>query len=341
MTSSTPSILITGGAGFIGSHTAWLLAEYFHLVLVDDFSAHADTPRPPQAELIQGDISNPVLLDNIFTKYPVKAVIHLAASISAPESVQLPVRYYQNNFCSTLALLQACIQHRIPNLLFASSSAVYPPNTPQPIKEASITQTPPNPYGHSKLMAEYLLQDAYNAGGPNFIILRYFNVAGADPQGRSGNCNPKPIHIIQLACRTSLKLQPYLHLYGTNFPTPDNSAIRDYVHVSDIAQANLLALDLLLSNKLKPHTPRILNCGSGQGLSVKEIIQTTENITKKSLPVQEAQPRPGDVACIIADISRIQQVLNWKPSLSKLSLMIEHTIHWEKQLLSKQKPARN
>ncbi len=329
---NTPSILITGGAGYIGSHTAWLLSEEFNLVLLDNLSSGANTPTPPQAEFVKGDVDNEPTLEGIFTKHSIQAVIHLAASLVAPESVQKPLLYYQNNFCSTLTLLQSCLKHRVPNLLFASTSAVYTSHIQLPAKEENTSHKPPNPYGHSKLMVENMLQDAYIAGGLNFIALRYFNVSGADPKGRTGNCNSKNFTLMKLISQIALGKKEYLPLCNTGSETPDGSAIRDYVHVWDVAKANQLAIKMLLNNQIKPDTPRIFNCGSGQGSSVKEIVRATEKITKKPLPTKEAPLRKGDIPSVIADISLIKDVLGWQPSLSTLPLMVEHTLNWEQKL---------
>jgi UDP-glucose 4-epimerase len=320
------TILVTGGAGYIGSHTVKLLSEAKQKVVVYDNLSTGSTDALLYGEkLIVADLADQDALRAAFIENHVKAVIHFAASTIVPESVQNPLKYYNNNTVNTLNLIQACIEHKVKNFVFSSTAAVYGLAESTVINE----QTPPapiSPYGWSKLMSEQMLQDAAHAYNLNYIILRYFNVAGADPQGRIGQRNPQASHLIKICCQAALGLRPHAEIYGTDYPTPDGTGIRDYIHVEDLAQAHLDALHHLEQDG----SSLLLNVGYGKGSSVREVINTTKTVTGNDFRVIESARRPADIAHSVADATLIKQKLNWQPKYNDLEKIIMDTWRWEK-----------
>ncbi len=326
---SSAKVLITGGAGYIGSHLVHALQEASHtaLVVLDNLETGFAEAVPSSIRLVKGDIKDSTLLNSLMANEAFETVIHLAASTFIPESLQNPGKYYENNTFGTLNLLQACAKHRIKNFIFSSTAAVYAPASNQKLHEASPT-LPQNPYGHSKLMAEQMIQDFAKAHDLRYIILRYFNVAGASPSGLLGQRNAKANHLIKTAVRTACGLLPNTPIFGNDYPTFDGTCIRDFIHVSDLAQAHVQALHYLQQGG----DSLTLNCGYGHGYSVKEVIATLEKILGKTLPVTLEGRREGDLAEVIADARAIQHILPWRPQFNALTTIVESALNWEQKL---------
>ena len=262
------SILVTGGAGYVGSHIALSLIDRGDkVVILDNLSASAHSSLPQGASFIEGNVGDAGLMKRVLREEHIRAVIHCAGSIVAPESVEKPLLYYANNTLASRALIEACVAEGVKNFIFSSTALVYGPPLLTAMPETTPTQ-PTNPYGRSKLMTEWMLEDTARAHGLHSISLRYFNVAGADPKGRAGQSSPRATHLIKRACQVALKRAPFIEIFGTDFPTPDGTGVRDYIHVADLAAAHLLTLDYLLAGG-KPLT---LNCGYGRGWSVREVL---------------------------------------------------------------------
>jgi len=319
-------ILITGGAGYIGSHVVQQLGEAgYELVIYDNCSTGAPN-AVSHGELIVGDLSDIDRLYQIFSKHRFKAVLHFAASLSVPESVAQPLDYYTNNTRNTLNLLRCCSVMEVDQLIFSSTAAVYGEPKQNPVPETAET-LPINPYGRSKLMSEWLLED-YGAISPfRYVILRYFNVAGADPRGRLGPPSENSTQLIRAACDTALRRRLNMFMFGSDFPTPDGTAIRDFIHVEDLASAHVSALRYLEEGG----DSQILNCGYGQGYSVQQVVDRVKTISGIDFPVIEADRRAGDPASVVACVDRIQSVLDWKPQYNDLDEIVRSTLNWEKQ----------
>lgn len=327
-------ILITGGAGYIGSHIVKALVEAKHpnVVVIDNLSTGFADSLPENVKLVAGDILDPSLLNHTIVNENIDTVIHLAAKTVIPESIAHPQVYYENNTVGTLNLLNACIKHKVSHFIYSSTAAVYGNTSLEKISEDHPTM-PTNPYGHSKLMSEQILKDIAKQYPLKYTILRYFNVAGAAIDGSIGQRTPKATHLIKVAAQTACKEQPTLFIFGDNYPTPDGTCIRDFIHVSDLAQAHLDALSYLQ----KGGESCILNCGYGHGFSVKEVVKAIEQITKQPLPISIAKAREGDLPCVIADNNKIKQRLHWKPQFDDISLIVKTALQWEKKLLEKNK----
>ena len=323
-------VLVTGGAGYIGSHTVLALCEAGYDVVVYDnlSSGHAEAVLPP-ARLVTGDLEDTQKLANLMQEENFHAVLHFAAYIVVPESVQKPLKYYLNNTANTTKLIQACVENNISYFVFSSTAAVYGIPDYVPVNEDFPLQ-PINPYGRSKLMSEWVLQDASKAY-PHLrhIALRYFNVAGADPQGRIGQSTPNATHLIKVACQTVLGQRKQLEIFGTDYPTADGSGIRDYIHVSDLADIHVLALKQLEHG----HPSATYNCGYGHGYSVKEIIDSVRRVSQTEFQVREAERRAGDPAELIADPARLNATLQWKPRYDDIDLIVQTALQWESKLV--------
>lgn len=321
-------ILVTGGAGFIGSHMVKLLRDRGYDVLVIDnlSTGHKDTLSG--VNLIEGSIGDPTLLDRVFSEYPVHSVIHFASSISVGESFDNPDLYYSNNVGATLSLLRAMIQHGVSRLVFSSSAAVYgqPRNRlfNSSIKEDDEKE-PISPYGRSKWMIEQILSDLHNAHGLRYVSLRYFNAAGADPEGKIGERHEPETHLIPLALQAALGLRDELKIYGDDYPTPDGTCIRDYVHVSDLCEAHLLSLMHLWQGG----TSTSFNLGNEQGHSVKAVIEAAKEITGRPINTRVVSRRTGDPASLVACSDRIKRELGWTPIRSNLRIIIEDAWRFE------------
>lgn len=311
------SILIAGGAGYIGSHTAFLLAQLgYHIIIFDAF-LHNQLFSPSWATVIKGDIENTQMLSDIFTSYKIDAVMHFAANIEVGESVKDPAKFYNNNVAKTLNLLNAMHKHNVNKFIFSSSCAVY--GTPQymPLTE-DHPKNPISPYGKTKLMTELMLEDFCKAYSLSYVALRYFNAAGALPQEGLGEQHIPETHVIPLLLQSAYEGTTF-NVFGTDYPTPDGTAIRDYVHVLDIARAHVLALQYLEAG----NSSDSFNLGTGTGVSVKEMIHAVETVCKKMLPIIWAGRRAGDPAILVANASKAEQKLGWKPQHSSLEAIIQ------------------
>jgi UDP-glucose 4-epimerase len=322
-------ILVTGGAGYIGSHTVKQLGEAGYDIVIYDNLSTGFSKNITHGSLIVGDLKDKDLLYRTFSQHQFEAVLHFAASISVPESLEYPVKYYQNNTLNTLNLLECCHLFKIPKFIFSSTAAVYGQPTKNPIDEQTPTN-PLNPYGSSKLMSEKMIQDIANSSGMRYVILRYFNVAGADPSGNLGQLNPHGSHLIKMACDAVLGRKPFVKIFGIDYPTHDGTGIRDYIHVYDLARAHLDALTYL--NQGNPS--EILNCGYGQGYSVRDVLKVMKKVSGVDFPIIETERREGDPASVIAFSDRIKKVLGWKPEYNDLEIITKSSLEWEKKIAS-------
>lgn len=321
-------ILVTGGAGYIGSHTVLKLIEAGYDVVVYDNLSTGSASAVLSGELIVGNLDDKDLLYQTFAEHKFDAVLHFAASLSVPESISKPLYYYSNNTRNTLYLLQCCEVFGINKFVFSSTAAVYGEPKENPVTELFPTE-PMNPYGRSKLMSEEIIDDYSRISDFRYVILRYFNVAGADTTGRIGSSAKKAEHLIKVACDTALGRRPSMSIFGTDFPTSDGSGIRDYIHVEDLAQAHVDALRYLEEG----NKSEIFNCGYGQGYSVKEVIAKVQEISGVDFPVKEVSRRKGDPACVIACADKIRQLLGWQPKHNNLDTIIRTALNWEQKLI--------
>lgn len=318
-------ILVTGGAGYIGSHTLRLLLKNnYKPIVIDNFSYGHRQALPAKTICYRGDIGNKKLLHKIFKKHAVSAVMHFSAYAYVGESVTDPQKYYNNNLKQTLILLNTMLKFNIKAFVFSSTCATFGEPTTAKITETH-PQKPVNPYGRTKLMVEKILQDYHQAYNLNYMILRYFNAAGADKSGAIGESHRPETHLIPLVLQNILGQQKELKIFGTDYPTKDGTCIRDYIHVNDLAQAHLLALDKMLTEKTSDH----FNLGTQQGCSVKQIIKLCEKISGKKATTKLTGRRPGDPAQLIADSKKAQKILNWQP-LYTIEDIIKTAWHWEK-----------
>jgi UDP-glucose 4-epimerase len=324
------AILITGGAGYIGSHMVLAAIERGEdVVVVDNLSTGIRGLVAEEAHFHLGNVGDQGFMRDLFRRYQINAVIHFAGSIVVPESVADPLAYYENNTVASRNLIEACVQTGVKHFIFSSTAAVYGMPESNPVTEA-VTTVPASPYGRSKLMTEWMLEDASRAHDFHYIALRYFNVAGADPSGRSGQSTPKATHLIKRACQVALGRVPVLDIFGTDFPTKDGTGVRDYIHVTDLVAAHALGLE----NLRRGGPSGVLNCGYGHGFSVREVIETVAKVSGQKLPIREAPPRPGDVAEIVADSSRLQSQLGWRPIYDDLQQIVATAFAWERRLNS-------
>ena len=325
------SILVTGGAGYIGSHMVHELRDAGEQVVVlDDLSAGFDWAIPAGTPLIVGDTGNQSLVKALIVQHGVDAIIHFAASIVVPESVTDPLSYYRNNTANSRALIETAVRCGIKHFIFSSTAAVYGNPAAVPVTEDAPTQ-PASPYGSSKLMTEIMLRDAGHAHGLRYVILRYFNVAGADPLQRTGQSTRGATHLIKVATETALGRRAKMDIYGTDYPTPDGSCIRDYIHVSDLARAHSGALRHLRNGG---HSV-ICNCGYGRGFSVLQVIDTVKRISGADFRTDFASRRVGDPAQIVAGTERIRSLFGWQPQLDDLDTIVRHALAWEQRLMAR------
>ena len=321
------SVLVTGGAGYIGSHTVYALLDRGEdVVVLDDLSTGLRGHVGEKAAFVQGDVADAKLVREVLARHRVDAVIHFAGSIVVPESVQQPLRYYDNNFVASRALVEACVAAGVPRFIFSSTATVFAEDAPQPLSE-DAPKAPISPYARSKLMTEWLLEDVARAHDFRSVVLRYFNVCGADPQGRTGQVSRVPTHLIKRAALVALGRIPVLDVFGTDYPTPDGTGVRDYIHVSDLAAAHLLALDALRAGS--PSTS--YNCGYGRGLSVRQVVAAVEGVIGRKLPAREMPRRPGDPATLVADPSRIRSALGWTPRHDDIGGIVRSALEWERR----------
>ncbi|MBB4658833.1 UDP-glucose 4-epimerase GalE [Parvularcula dongshanensis] len=330
----TDTILITGGAGYIGSHAAWACADRgYKLVVLDDLSTGREASVPDGAELVLGDVADEALVARVLKDHKPRAVMHFAGRIVVPESVADPIKYYRQNTCATLGLLAQLVEAGTEAMLFSSTAAVYEPREDGAPLAEDAPKVPLSPYGQSKLMTEAMMRDVGRAHGLSAAILRYFNVAGADPEGRTGQSTPDATHLIKIASQVAVGQRDKMQLFGDDYPTPDGTCVRDYIHVTDLAEAHVLALEHVLANPGQV----TMNCGYGRGSSVKEVIRAVERCTNEKLNVEIAPRRPGDAPALVADVSRIHDTLDWTPKHDDLEEMARSAMAWERKLAAERR----
>lgn len=326
------AVLVTGGAGYIGSHMVWALLDAGESVVVlDQLSTGFRWAVAPEARFYRGDVGDNALLAQIFAAHDIDAIIHFAGSVVVPDSVADPLSYYENNTSKTRVLISAAIEAGIHSLVFSSTAAVY--GTRQdglPVQETAPL-APESPYGFSKMMSEIMLRDTAAAHDFRYVALRYFNVAGADPLGRTGQSTAGATHLIKVACEAALGKRDKVDVYGTDYPTPDGTGIRDYIHVSDLVDAHLKALEYLRSGGAS----LVANCGYGEGYSVLQVIEAVSAAYGRSFEINRTGRRPGDAASVVADSSLARQKLQWVPRLDSLDVIVQSALDWEEHLKRK------
>jgi UDP-glucose 4-epimerase len=329
--SALVAILVTGGAGYIGSHMVHDLVDAGERVVVlDNLSTGFDWALPKTAHLIVGESGDEALVGSIIAAHRVTAIIHFAASTVVADSLGDPLGYYRNNTANSRALIAAAIRSGVAHFIFSSSAAVYGNPASSSVAE-NAKPDPLSPYGSSKLMTEIMLRDAATAHGLGYIVLRYFNVAGADPKLRTGQSTRNSTHLIKVAAETALGLRRKMDVFGTDYPTPDGTCIRDYIHVSDLVRAHADAL----AHLRRGGASLTLNCGYGHGASVLEVIATVKRVAGVDFRVDLAPRRPGDPARIVADCERIRAQLGWRPRLDDLTTIVAHTLAWQRKLITR------
>ena len=325
---SNGSILVTGGAGYIGSHVVRQLGEAAEKVVVLDNLSRGFRQAVTAGELIVGDVGDSALVSRVLAKHRVDTVMHFAASTIVPESVANPLEYYGNNTCNTRTLLQACLENDVKKFVFSSTAAVYGMLNEDYADEESPTR-PINAYGTSKLVSEWMLRDVAAVSGLRYVALRYFNVAGSDPGGRIGQATPHATLLTKVACEVMVGKRPHVAVFGSDYPTPDGTGMRDYLHVEDLAAAHLNALHHLR----RGGKSLTLNVGYGHGYSVREVLRMVETVGGKPLAIREEGRRPGDPAYLVARADRIRQELGWRPRYDDLEAIVAHSLAWERKLL--------
>ncbi|MFS8181581.1 UDP-glucose 4-epimerase GalE [Pseudovibrio denitrificans] len=322
------TILVTGGCGYIGSHMTWCLHDAKEdFVVIDNLSTGFDWAIPQSAKLYEGEITDLDLLQTIFRNHDITAVIHFAGSIIVPESVSNPLKYYNNNTAASRTLIEACVKNGIKHFIFSSTAAVYGDPEVIPVSE-DAPLTPLSPYGTSKLMTELMLRDTAAAHDFKYTALRYFNVAGADPEGRTGQSTKNATHLIKVACEAALGKRTHLGIFGDDFDTPDGTGVRDYIHVSDLASAHYLALKRLRDGG----DSIVMNAGYGDGYSVLQVIDAVKAVSDINFEVKQEPRRAGDSPKVVADNSRIMSNLDWEPQFDDLPTIVKHALDWEKKL---------
>jgi UDP-glucose 4-epimerase len=324
-------VLVTGGAGYIGSHVVkQLLAAGERIVVLDNLST-GFAEAVLGGTLIQGDTGDKQLVTRILHDHQIDSVMHFAAHTIVPESVENPLKYYGNNTCNSRTLLECCQQAGVRHFIFSSTAAVYGiPESGLASEDSPLR--PINPYGMSKLMTEHMLRDLSVASDLRHVVLRYFNVAGSDPDARIGQSTRNATLLIKVACEVAVGKRDRVRVFGTDYPTPDGTGVRDYIHVEDLADAHIQALDYLR----KGGQSTTLNCGYGHGYSVREVLQTVEKVNGASLPTVEEPRRAGDPPSLVADAGRIKDLLNWHPKYNDLETIVRTSLNWEKKLLADQ-----
>ncbi|PZU11501.1 UDP-glucose 4-epimerase GalE [Sphingomonas sp.] len=322
-------VLVTGGAGYIGSHAVLALLDAgWQVVVLDDLSTGFRWAVPEGVGFVQGDVADMDLVGRALAEHAIGAILHFAGSIVVPESVIDPLKYYRNNTAASRALIEAAVKAGVPHFIFSSTAATYGIPDEVPIREG-MPNRPINPYGTSKLMTEHMLRDVTAAHPMNFCALRYFNVAGADPAGRSGQSTAGATHLIKIAVEAVTGKRAHVGVFGTDYATPDGTGVRDYIHVSDLAEAHVAALEWLIEN---PSESRIMNCGYGRGYSVLEVLDTVDRVTNTPITRKMEARRAGDPDLLVADNSLILETLPWRPKRDDLALIVDHALAWERIL---------
>jgi UDP-glucose 4-epimerase len=325
----TLPVLVTGGAGYIGSHAVLALQDAgWPVAVIDNLTTGFRFAVPDGVAFYQGDIEDSALLARIFAEQGTRAVMHFAGSVVVPESVEDPLEYYHNNTAKSRALIAAAVAAGVPHFIFSSTAATYGIPEVSPVTE-NTPQRPINPYGWSKLMTERMLADTAAAHPLNYCALRYFNVAGADPQGRSGQSTAGATHLIKVAVEAALGKRDSVAVFGTDYATPDGTGVRDYIHVSDLASAHVLALEALIA---EPRRSLTMNCGYGRGFSVLEVLDAVDRVTNRKLERVMAGRRAGDPDSLVSDPSLLKATLPWRPAHDRLDEIVGHALAWERTL---------
>jgi UDP-glucose 4-epimerase len=323
------TVLVTGGAGYIGSHMVHALVEAGEsVVVVDNLSTGFSAFLPEGVPLFIGDAADENLVEGVIAAHEVESIVHFAGSVVVPESMRNPLGYYRNNAMTTRSLLNVAVKCGVNRFIFSSTAAVYGNPDQMPVPEHAPTR-PLSPYGSSKLMAEIMLHDVASAHGMNYAVLRYFNVAGADPQARIGLATVGATHLVKIAVEAATGQRAKIDVFGTDYPTPDGSCIRDFIHVSDLAQVHLAALAYLRVGGMST----TLNCGYGRGYSVLETVEAVRRVSARNFAIQYAPRRAGDIMTMVADTSRIRKLLDWTPKYDDLDTIAAHALAWEEKLL--------
>lgn len=324
-----PSVLVTGGAGYIGSHAVLALRDAgWPVAVIDNLTTGFRFAVPDGVPLYEGDIEDAGLLAQIFSEQGTRAIMHFAGSIVVPESVENPLKYYHNNTAKSRALIEAAVTAGVPHFIFSSTAATYGMPSVAAVTE-DTPKVPINPYGWSKLMTEQMLADTALAHPLNYCVLRYFNVAGADPQARTGQSTAGATHLIKVALEAALGKRDSVSVFGTDYDTPDGTGVRDYIHVSDLAAAHVLALEALIE---RPQRSLTLNCGYGRGFSVLDVLDAVDRVTNRQIVRRMEERRAGDPASLISDPSRIRATVPWQPQHDDLDTIIAHALAWERKL---------
>ncbi len=328
MTSRLP-VLVTGGAGYIGSHAVLALTDAgWPVTVIDNLTTGFRWAVPEDVPFYEGDIADPALLARICSEQGIRAVMHFAGSIIVPESVENPLKYYENNTAKSRALIAAAVAAGVPHMIFSSTAATYGIPAVSPVREDS-PKLPINPYGMSKLMTEIMLGDVAKAHPLNFCALRYFNVAGADPRARSGQSTAGATHLIKVAVEAALGKRSHVGVFGTDYASPDGTGVRDFIHVSDLAAAHVLALEALIS---APTESLTMNCGYGRGFSVLEVLDAVDRVTNLKIERRLGPRRAGDPDSLISDNALIKRTLPWEPKYADLDVIVGHALAWERKL---------
>lgn len=326
---SRPTVLVTGGAGYIGSHAVWALRDAgWKVAIIDNLSTGFRFAVPHDVPFYQGDVADAALVGRIIADEGIGAIMHFAGSIIVPESVVDPLKYYANNTAASRALIESAVRGEVPHFIFSSTAAVYGIPAESPVREDSA-KAPINPYGSSKLMTELMLADVAAAHPLNYGALRYFNVAGADPAGRTGQSTEGATHLIKVAVEAALGKRGHVSVFGTDYDTPDGTGVRDYIHVADLASAHVLALEALIADPLRSLT---MNCGYGRGFSVLEVLDAVDQVTGAAVARQFAERRSGDPDSLVSANARIMETLPWRPRFADLATIVAHALAWERQL---------
>ncbi len=321
------NVLVTGGAGYIGSHVVLELLSHDHdVVVIDDLSTGRRELVDRRAKLIVGDVGDSRKVAAILAEHAIEAVLHFAGSVIVPESMASPLKYYLNNTAKTRTLLEVCVDHGIGQFVFSSTAAVYGAPEKIPVDESAPT-APVNPYGRSKLMIEWMLKDVATACEMRFMALRYFNVAGADPRCRTGQATPDATHLVKVATEVAIGERPALEIFGTDYATEDGTCIRDFIHVSDLADIHVRALDYLRDGG----SSRVLNCGYGRGFSVRQVAQAVRRVSGVDITVVDGPRRAGDPPEIVADPTALHRHLDWQPGYDDLDRIVATALAWEKK----------